>query len=48
MGDCLSKETAANRHLQEGQAQNFEYRVAVICGSIRKASTNAGLVKAVY
>jgi NAD(P)H-dependent FMN reductase len=34
--------------LESQQSTKFEYKVAVICGSLRKASTNAGLVRAIY
>lgn len=34
--------------MESQQSTKFEYKVAVICGSLRKASTNAGLVRAIY
>lgn len=46
MGETTSQPEIV--HLQTQQNSKSDYRVAVICGSLRKASTNAGLVKAVY
>ena len=34
--------------LQALQPAKAQYKVAVICGSLRKASTNAGIIKAIY
>ncbi len=46
MGEGHSQPEILN--LESAQQNKFQYRVAVICGSLRKASTNAGLLKAIY
>jgi hypothetical protein len=45
MGDCLSSQTVArNAATNDHNAQ--QYRVAVICGSLRQKSFNRGLLQA--
>lgn len=34
--------------LQSQQGAKFDYKIAIICGSLRKNSTNAGLGRAAY
>lgn len=34
--------------LESQQSKNPDFKVAVICGSLRKNSTNAGLARAIY
>lgn len=46
MGEFHSQPQIAS--LQATQPTKFDYRVAVICGSLRRASTNAGLLRAIY
>lgn len=46
MGENHSQPEIAQ--LQTQQSTKAEYRVAVICGSLRKASTNAGILRGVY
>lgn len=46
MGEATSQPEI--QRLQSLQPTKQDYKVAIVCGSIRKYSTNAGLARAIY